>query len=175
MTYLTQWARGIAVCFVMAGVFAALAPTSAESRVVENRKYGLWEYQHFVGNRLEWCGVKTNWPNNKMVLTIRLLENRLDYFFYNRDWNLRKRRKMGATVFRFGNRGSFSARTETLDSNNALFGTFDARISRFVKSFKAARRMKISFPTNQSIGVNLKGSSAAINAAIRCWNRNLNY
>lgn len=174
MSILTQWARALAVSLAVAGFAAAFAPSTAEAKVVEKRQFGLWEYQHFIGDRLEWCGVKTNWPDNKMVLTVRMQRNRLDYFFYNRDWNLRKRRKMGDTVFVFGGR-EYYARTETLDSNRALFGTFDTRISDFVRRFKAARRMRIEFPTNQSIGVNLKGSSRAINAAIRCWDRNLNY
>lgn len=174
MTILTHWARGMAICIVVAGIFAALAPKTAEAKVVDSRQFGLWEYQHFVGDRLEWCGVKTNWPDNKMVLTIRLLPERLDYFFYNRKWDLRRQRKMGDTIFVFG-RNEFYARTETLDSNKALFGTFNTRISNFVRRFKAARKMRIEFPTDQSIGVNLRGSRRAMDAAVRCWNRNLNY
>ena len=174
MTILTHWARGMAICLMLAGFFAAIAPTTTDARVVQKRQFGLWEFQHFVGDRLEWCGVKTNWPDDNMVLTIRLLSNRLDYFFYNRDWNLRRQRKMGDTIFVFG-RSEFYARTETLDSNRALFGTFDTRLSNFVRRFKGARKMRIEFPTDQSIGVNLRGSSRAMDAAVRCWNRNLNY
>ena len=172
MTYLTRWARGAALCAVVAAVLAVFAPRTAEARVVESRTFGLWEYQHFVGD-IEWCGVKTNWPNDKMVLTIRLRYDALDYFFFNQDWNLQTNRQMGDTIFVFGNR-EFYADTETLNSNRALFGTFRTRVSDFVRRFKGARRMKLEFPTNQSIGVNLKGSSRAIEAAIRCWNRYLN-
>jgi hypothetical protein len=81
---------------------------------------------------------------------------------------------MGDTIFVFGNR-EFYADTETLDSNRALFGTFREGIGSFVNRFKRARRMKLEFPTRQSIGVNLNGSSRAIDAAIRCWDRRLNY
>ena len=100
MTYLTRWARGAALCAVVAAAFAVLAPRTADARVVESRTFGLWEYQHFVGD-IEWCGVKTNWPNDKMVLTIRLRYDTLDYFFYNQDWNLTTNRRMGDTIFVF--------------------------------------------------------------------------
>ena len=157
MAHLTQWARIMATCLCVAAILAVIAPREAEARVVESRKFGLWEFQHFRGD-IEWCGVKTNWPNNEMVLTIRLRRKALDYFFYNKDWDLTPRRRMGDTIFVFGNR-EFYADTETLDSNRALFGTFREDIGSFVNRFKRARRMKLEFPTNQSIGVNLKGSS----------------
>ena len=155
MAHLTQWARGIAACLFMAAILAAVAPRDADARVVESRQFGVWEFQHFRGD-IEWCGVKTNWPNNDMVLTIRLRRKALDYFFYNKDWDLTPRRRMGDTIFVFGN-SEFFADTETLDSNRALFGTFREDIGRFVNRFKRARRMRLEFPTRQSIGVNLKG------------------
>lgn len=173
MTHLTQWARGVALCAVFAAMFAAFAPKSAEARVVETRTFGLWEYQHFIGD-IEWCGVKTNWPNDSMVLTIRLRRDALDFFFYNQDWNLTTHRRMGDTIFVFG-RSEFYADTETLDSNRAVFGTFRTRIGDFVARFKGARNMKLEFPTNQSLNVNLRGSSRAMDAAVSCWNRRLNY
>ena len=173
MRHLRNWTRGIAACIALAAIAAAFSPSTADARVVDSRKFGVWEFQHFRGD-IEWCGVKTNWPNDEMVLTIRLRRKALDYFFYNRDWDLKARRQMGDTIFVFGNR-EFYADTETLDSNRALFGTFRDGISSFVNRFKRARKMRLEFPTDQSIGVNLKGSSRAIDAAIRCWDRNLNY
>ncbi len=173
MRNLSQWVRGIAIFVMLAAFITTIAPSSADAKVREKRTYGLWEFQYFRGD-IEWCGVKTNWPNNNMVLTIRLRENTMDYFFYNKDWSLSRNRRMGDTTFIFGRR-EFFAETETLDSNKALFGTFrGTRITNFVRRFKAAKRMKIEFPTDQSIGVNLKGSSRAINAAIRCWERRIN-
>ena len=172
MRNLSQWARGIAVFAVFVMALVTIAPQSADAKVRESRKYGLWEYQYFRGD-IEWCGVKTNWPNNKMVLTIRLRPNTLDYFFYNRDWNLTRNRRMGDTVFIFGRR-DFYADTETLNSNQALFGTFRTQIGPFLRRFKSANRLKLEFPTDQSIGVNLKGSRKAMEAAERCWNRRFN-
>ena len=140
--------------------------------MVESRKFGIWTFEHFIGD-IEWCGVKTTWPNSTMVLTIRLRRDALDFFFFNEDWDLRLHQRTDDTVFVFGSR-NFYAETETLDSNQTIFGLFQDRIPDFVTRFKRALDMRIEFPTDQSIGVGLKGSSRAMDEAINCWDRNLN-
>jgi len=173
MKFHARWVCHFSAVLILAVAVTAIVPATASARVVESKKYGVWTYQHFIGD-IEWCGVKTNWPDSNMVLTIRLRRKRLDFFFFNEKWNLKRRQKTRDTVFEVG-RHTFYAETETLDSNKAIFGTFRDQISTFVKRFKRARKMRIRFPTKQNIGVNLKGSSRAMDAAIRCWDRRLNY
>ncbi len=173
MPFTARWVRHVSAVLILAVAVTAIVPATASARVVESKKYGVWTFQHFIGD-IEWCGVKTNWPDSDMVLTIRLRRKRLDFIFFNSKWNLKRRKKFRDTVFEFG-RYSFYAETETLKSNKAIFGTFRDQISKFVNRFKRARNMRIRLPTKQSIGVNLKGSSRAMNAAIRCWDRRLNY
>lgn len=170
MTCLPKWAQAITLSIFLAGLMPALLPTPAPARVVETRQYGVWEYQYFIAYPLPWCMVKTSWPQNKMILEIRMLPNRLDFFFYNSDWNLAKWREMGDTVFQIDG-SDFHVNTATLDSNQALLGTFESQTGPFVRKLKAAKKMRIQFPKDQSISINLNGASAAVDAAIACWNR----
>lgn len=172
MTFLIRWVRRLLAATSFAAAAAAIAPDAASGGTVESSKFGIWTYEHFVGD-IEWCGVATTWPDDTMVLTIRLRRSGLDFFFFNDEWNLTSGRRMGDTVFVFGSR-RFHADTETLDSDQAIFGTFQDRISNFVTQFKRARNMRIHFPTDQSIDVSLKGSSRAMDAALQCWERYLN-
>ncbi|MFQ5564763.1 MAG: hypothetical protein ACE5EU_00150 [Paracoccaceae bacterium] len=171
MTYLTHWARQLSAGFFLVAAAVATVPDAASAGTVDSKKFGAWTYEHFIGD-IEWCGVSTNWPDQAMVLTIRLRRDALDFFFFNEDWNLTRGRRMGDTVFIFGSR-RFGAATETLDSNKAIFGTFSDRISDFVTRFMRARTMRIDFPTDQTIEVSLKGSSRAMNTALLCWERHL--
>ncbi|MHA1537818.1 MAG: hypothetical protein ACTSUD_09695, partial [Alphaproteobacteria bacterium] len=148
-----------------------ITPVTASGGTVESSKFGVWTYTHFIGD-IEWCGVSTDWPNDTMVLTIRLRRNTLDFYFFNADWSLMRGQSMGDTVFVFDNH-RFYASSDTLDSDKAVFGTFQARISKFVAQFKRARNMRLELPTDQSIDVNLKGSSKAMDAALQCWERYL--
>ncbi len=164
--------RGVLTATFLATVALTAATELASARMVEQRKYGLWTYQRFQG-RIEWCGVSTTWPNKSMVLTFRLQRNHYDFFFFNSGWNLRKNRRMRDTVLQIGS-ARFYARTSTLNSGKAIFGTFRGSVPAFFVRFMAARSMRIYFPTNQSISVNLRGSSNAMRAAARCWRTYLN-
>lgn len=161
----------MAIAALMTAVLLATSTARVEARVVQSAKYGVWEYQHFVGE-IEWCGIGTNWPNSDMVLMIRFRPTAIDYFFFNRDWNLGTNRAWGRTIFEVGGR-AFAARTDTLGSRQALFGTFTGQVVDLLRRLKAARDMRIDFPTDQSVRVDLRGSGRAVDAAVRCWKRHL--
>lgn len=174
MTFFARLVRRGAMIMSLAVAASVVIVDLASANVIERRNYGYWSYERFAGRNFHSCDIRTQWPRGAQVLMIRLKRSRVDWYYYNRNWNLTPRRRWRETEFDFGYR-RFWATSETLSSNRAMYGTVRSDIRGFVNFFRRARRMNIILPTGENISVNLRGSSAAFEAARRCWNRYLRY
>jgi hypothetical protein len=160
--------------FAAAAALFLLSP--ADARVVERQEYGNWVYEYNVSRNITSCVASRYYSNAQF--SVRLYDERMDVVFFRDDfrwaWDSRlgtARIDVGGRSYRL-NAGTARRADATRPTSQALY--LDVRSGDYRAFFQAvqrARNLTITVPNGKAYPVDLTGSSRALSAALRCWER----
>lgn len=164
------------IAAMMAVICAGLVSVPAGARVLESNKYGNWTYEYFSGSRVTACVASRYYSNAQF--SVRLYGDRMDVVFYRDDFRFRWDARLGTAVVRVRGRNyRLSAETPARGGSAAprasvlYLSVPSGRYRAFFNDLKRARALDIALWNNKSYPVDLTGSSRALDAALRCWDR----
>ncbi|MEM9047883.1 MAG: hypothetical protein AAGC92_04110 [Pseudomonadota bacterium] len=164
--------------FVMAAAAACLLAVSAapsNARVVESRQFGNWLYEYNVSRSITSCVASRYYANAQF--SVRFYGDRMDVVFFRQDFRFRWNARLGTSIIRVrGNTYRLASGTAARGSTplaSALYMSVPGdRYRGFFTDLKRARTLQVTLWNNDSYAVDLTGSSRALDAALRCWERN---